>query len=100
VPKLLITRDALHLRRRLPEVFTSGAYRPLRADGPAADHVVAFARTSAQGSVATVVPRRPLTLARAGGWRGTTVDLPWRAGVPLAELLGSFPVALLVEDEQ
>jgi hypothetical protein len=44
-----------------------------------------------------VVPRLPLTLQRAGGWRDTTVDLPWQAGVPVAELLRDLPVALAVK---
>jgi (1->4)-alpha-D-glucan 1-alpha-D-glucosylmutase len=92
LPKLLVTRDALHLRRRRPEVFEGGSYEPLVASGPAADHVVAFARG---GRIATVVPRLPLTLERIGGWRDTTVDLPWRAGVPVAELLADVPVAVL-----
>jgi (1->4)-alpha-D-glucan 1-alpha-D-glucosylmutase len=85
VPKLLVTRDALRAR---PE----GDYVPLTAHGPAAQHVVAFARG---GKVATVVPRLPITLERAGGWRGTTVDLPWQPGVRVAELLADLPVALV-----
>src|SRR5690606_10213053 len=85
VPKLLVTRNALRAR-------PDGDYRPLAVHGPAAAHVVAFSRGD---RLATVVPRLPLTLARAGGWRGTTVDLPWQAGVPVAELLAPFPVALV-----
>jgi (1->4)-alpha-D-glucan 1-alpha-D-glucosylmutase len=92
LPKLLVTRHALQLRHRHPDVFEGGSYEPLRVSGPAADHVVAYARA---GRVATVVPRLPLTLARRGGWQDTTVDLPWKPGVLVAELLADFPVALL-----
>jgi (1->4)-alpha-D-glucan 1-alpha-D-glucosylmutase len=92
LPKLLVTRDALHLRRRLPEVFAGGSYEPLPVTGAAADHVVAFCRG---GRVATVVPRLPLTLARAGGWRDTAVELPWSGPVAVVELLGDLPVAIV-----
>jgi (1->4)-alpha-D-glucan 1-alpha-D-glucosylmutase len=92
LPKLLVTRDALRLRQRLPDVFAAGSYEALPVTGAAAAHVVAFARG---GRVATVVPRLPLTLARAGGWRDTAVELPWAGPVPVADLLGDLPVALV-----
>ena len=92
LPKLLVTRDALHLRRRLPDLFAHGAYEPLAVTGAAAAHVVAFERG---GRVATIVPRLPITLARAGGWRDTAVDLPWAGPVAVSDLLGDLPVALL-----
>jgi (1->4)-alpha-D-glucan 1-alpha-D-glucosylmutase len=92
MPKLLVTRDALHLRRRRPEVFATGSYAPLAVRGPAAAHVVAFARGD---SVATVVTRLPVTLERAGGWGDTVVDLPWEDEAPVAELLRDLPVALV-----
>ncbi|MFL6193995.1 MAG: hypothetical protein ACJ75H_07480, partial [Thermoanaerobaculia bacterium] len=75
----------------------------LRAQGPRADHAVAFSRG---GAVAAVAPR--LVLGLGGDWQGTTLELPagrWRdvlTGVdldggarPLADLLARFPVALL-----
>jgi len=107
LPKLLLTRRALQLRRRCPELFDArGDYTPLPARGARADHAVAFARGAPAGAV-TVVPRFPLTLA--GDWADTTVAVPegeWhdqltgarrRGGgdLPLGELLGEFPVALL-----
>jgi (1->4)-alpha-D-glucan 1-alpha-D-glucosylmutase len=70
LPKLRVTRDALHLRRRRPECFgagAAGAYRPLAPGGPRAGHVVAFTRGEA---VAVVVPRLVLGLARSGGATG------------------------------
>ena len=48
-------------------------YRPLAADGPAADHVIAFQRSPALVAVAT---RLPVGLAAAGGWRDTVLPLP------------------------
>jgi (1->4)-alpha-D-glucan 1-alpha-D-glucosylmutase len=108
LPKLHLTRNALHLRRRAPECFGAGdegSYHPLAATGEAGRHVVAYSRGA---RVATVVPRLALGLARRGGWGGTTVELPagtWSnlltgtsvagGAVSLASLLGTFPVALL-----
>jgi (1->4)-alpha-D-glucan 1-alpha-D-glucosylmutase len=104
--KLLVTAGALRLRRDRPEVFTG--YRPLVADGPAAGHAVAFARSRALVAVAT---RLPVRLAARGGWADTVLALPegaadWcdvvtgaavgSATPTLATLLARYPVALLV----
>ncbi|MEU1819147.1 malto-oligosyltrehalose synthase [Streptomyces roseifaciens] len=107
--KLHLTRTVLGLRRSRPEWFGPGAsYEPLAADGPAAGHCVAFARS---GAVVTVVSRLHGRLAQDGGLRGTVLPLPgggrWRevltgasygAPVALPELLEHCPVALLVRD--
>ncbi|MEV6881007.1 malto-oligosyltrehalose synthase [Streptomyces sp. NPDC051135] len=104
--KAAVTRAALALRARRPEAFGDAAtYEPLPADGPAAEHCVAFARS---GRVVTAVTRLSLRLAEAGGWRGTTLALPpgrWAdALVPgrsfkgharVADLFADTPVALL-----
>ncbi|MCT2583799.1 malto-oligosyltrehalose synthase [Actinophytocola sp. S1-96] len=99
--KLHVVRTALRLRRDRPDLFTG--YRPLRADGPAADHALAFARSG----VVAVATRLPVTLSRTG-WRDTVLALPpgrWTDHltrrpvppvVPLADLLDRYPVALLV----
>ncbi|MEU6705940.1 malto-oligosyltrehalose synthase [Streptomyces wuyuanensis] len=103
-----VTRAALGLRRRRPEVFgESGTYAPLTAEGPAAGHCLAFSRS---GEVITAVTRLALRLEESGGWRDTSLPLPagrWTdllspgrefAGggpVPLAELFATEPVALL-----
>jgi (1->4)-alpha-D-glucan 1-alpha-D-glucosylmutase len=107
-PKLLVVARTLALRERHPEWFGpggTGRYEPLAASGPAAGHVVAFARG---GAAVTVVPRLPLRLAEIGGWSSTVLHLPpghWRdvftggsasGRAPLARLLAVFPVALLV----
>jgi (1->4)-alpha-D-glucan 1-alpha-D-glucosylmutase len=107
--KLLVTSRALRLRRDRPGWF-AGPYEPLAASGPAAEHVLAFAR----GAAVTVATRLPAGLRRRGGWSGTTLDRPsppsgtdaWRdvltgavhSGLPLslAQLTARFPVALLV----
>jgi (1->4)-alpha-D-glucan 1-alpha-D-glucosylmutase len=104
--KLLVTTSALRLRRYRPEVFTG--YRPVPADGPAAEHAVAFQRTSALVAVAT---RLPVGLAARGGWGNTVLALPdgaadWHdvitdtavdgAAPRLDALLARYPVALLV----
>jgi (1->4)-alpha-D-glucan 1-alpha-D-glucosylmutase len=122
-PKLRVVREALHLRRRLPEVFgagDAGAYTPLAFSGAAAGHGFGFARGAVGGrddrpAVAVVVPRLVLGLEAAGGWRDTTVALPsgrWSdvvsgatwdvaagevgaVAVRVADLLSAVPVALL-----
>ncbi len=74
VDKQSVTSTALRLRRDRSELFTS--YTPLRAEGPAADHVLAFDR----GGVVTVATRLPSGLA-ATGWGETFLELPpgnWR----------------------
>ncbi len=92
--KQALTARALRLRRDRPELFTS--YTPLAADGPAAEHVLAFDR----GGAVTVVTRLPLGLAARGGWGETTLALPDGTARPVAELLGDAPVALLAPDVQ
>ncbi|MFI2453854.1 malto-oligosyltrehalose synthase [Streptomyces sp. NPDC019539] len=106
--KTAVTKAALGLRKRRPGVFgESGAYAPLTAEGPAAGHCVAFARS---GEVITAVTRLALRLEESGGWRDTALPLPagrWTdllspgreftggASLPLAELFATDPVALL-----
>ncbi|MFI1471600.1 malto-oligosyltrehalose synthase [Streptomyces wuyuanensis] len=106
--KTEVTRAALGLRRRRPEVFgESGTYAPLTAEGPAAGHCLAFSRS---GEVITAVTRLALRLEESGGWRDTSLPLPagrWTdlltpgreftggGSVPLAELFATGPVALL-----
>jgi (1->4)-alpha-D-glucan 1-alpha-D-glucosylmutase len=104
--KLLVTASALRLRRFRPEVFTG--YRPLPAEGPAAEHAVAFARSA---SLVAVTTRLPVGLAARGGWGDTVLPLPegttdWHDVISgaavdgsaprLATVLERYPVALLV----
>ena len=43
-PKIRVVTAALRLRRERPDTFTDGGYTPVLADGPAAEHLVAFLR--------------------------------------------------------
>ncbi len=100
--KLRLVSTTLRLRRDRPELFVS--YSPVAASGPAADHVVALDR----GGVVAVATRLPVGLEAAGGWEGTALDLPpgrWRdavtereVGPDLADVLATYPVALLVRE--
>lgn len=103
--KLLITSRTLRLRRDNPELFDR--YRPGLAAGEASDHVVAMDR----GGVLAVATRLPVALAARGGWGDTVLmrrELPATdvftgrriapGPIRLADLLDTYPVALLVED--
>lgn len=103
--KMLVTSRTLRLRRDHSELFDG--YRPGMAAGEAADHAVAMDR----GGVLAVATRLPVGLQRRGGWGDTLLmrrDLPAVdaltgrriAGGPirLADLLDTYPVALLVEE--
>ncbi|MGH9489388.1 MAG: malto-oligosyltrehalose synthase [Terriglobales bacterium] len=112
LPKLWLIRQALRLRRQLPDAFgPAGDYQPLASTGAKAPHVVAFLRAAA---AVTVTPRLPMGLGGGwpGDWHNTALALPpgrWRnvltgeaiAGglAPLAALLARFPVALLAREE-
>ncbi|MFF9240347.1 malto-oligosyltrehalose synthase [Streptomyces sp. NPDC014801] len=101
-----LTAAALRLRRKRPEVFgTSATYEPLTAEGPAADHCLAFARS---GQAVTAVTRLSRRLAESGGWRDTVLALPpgrWADALDparefaghtrVSELFERLPVALL-----
>ncbi len=104
--KLLVTAQALLLRRQRPELFAG--YRAVPAEGSAAHHALAFARSPQLVAVAT---RLPVGLAEHGGWADTVLPLPdgvatWTdvlTGTPtdgsaprLAQVLARYPVALLV----
>ena len=103
--KLFVVHRALALRRERPELFEG--YRALSAEGPAAAHVLAFARSE---DLVVVGTRLPVGLVSAGGWDDTTLPLPageWTdvitgssitgGPVELAELLDRYPVALLLK---
>ena len=80
--KQVLIRRALELRRRYPAVFCGGDYLPLAVTGPAAGHVLAFARQAEGITVITAVLRHSARLALAGddaGWVDTRIELP--AGV-------------------
>ncbi len=64
--KQFVTHRALKLRREMPGLFTEGSVELLRAEGPAADHVVAMMRRQGQQAVVGVVLRSPARLPGAG----------------------------------
>lgn len=111
LPKLWVVAKALAVRAQRPTAFgPKGAYEPLIAAGEASEHVVAYCRG---GEVLPVVPRKVIGLEARGGFRGTTLELPagrwsdvlsgavYPSGPARVEvLLGRFPVALLVRDEE
>jgi len=101
-----VTAAALRLRAGRPEAFGDAAtYAPLTAEGPAAAHCVAFARS---GAAVTAVTRLSSRLAEAGGWRDTVLPLPpgrwadvlaperqFTGHARVAELFALSPVVLL-----
>ncbi len=110
LPKLWTIRQALATRASQPQAFGPDAdYRPLRAAGMRADHLLAYARG---GSVITLAPVRVRGLGDrfdAWDWVDTHLELPagdWvdaltghrHAGgiTPVARLLDRFPAGLLV----
>jgi (1->4)-alpha-D-glucan 1-alpha-D-glucosylmutase len=123
--KLYVTLQTLACRRRHPGLFTAGEYRPLDAAGESAAHVFAFGRRTASAAALVAVPRLIVRLGVPDGrlplgsevWRDTRLNVAgfderpnWRNvftgerltfadGRPgVAELLGEFPVALLVSE--
>jgi (1->4)-alpha-D-glucan 1-alpha-D-glucosylmutase len=104
--KLLVTSRALRLRRQRPELFTG--YRPVWAEGRCVEHALAFDR----GGVVTVATRLPVGLSRHGGWGDTSLSLDGHSWtevftntsyggnrLSVAELLRTYPVALLVKEQ-
>ncbi|GHE01368.1 malto-oligosyltrehalose synthase [Streptomyces alanosinicus] len=101
-----LTAAALRLRARRADVFGAGAsYDPLHAEGAAAGHCLAFARS---GEVVTAVTRLSLRLAEAGGWHDTRLALPpgrwadlltpereFSGHARVADLFDRLPVVLL-----
>ncbi|MGC4174109.1 malto-oligosyltrehalose synthase [Demequina sp.] len=107
--KLLVTARALAVRRGHPEAFigTSAGYHPLASSS---GHAIVFARTAHdEDRVITIATRVAGELERLGNWHEHTVQLPegsWKdvltgvtcdgGSAPLARVLATFPVALLV----
>jgi (1->4)-alpha-D-glucan 1-alpha-D-glucosylmutase len=101
--KLLVTQAALTLRRHQPHRYAT--YAPVVATGEGAQHVLAFDR----GGALSVVTRLPVGL-EARGWDATVLRLPdgdwadlltgreYAGHVELAELMGDYPVALLLRE--
>ena len=111
--KLMVTHHALTLRKERPGSFVGGTYQPVFAEGTGERYLVGSARGPVDGAqdVITLVTRRPIGLARDGGWGDTTITLPegiwtdrftgnaWSGTVTVAAMFGTYPVALLVADD-
>jgi (1->4)-alpha-D-glucan 1-alpha-D-glucosylmutase len=122
--KLFVTSRALSFRRDHRELFLEGAYQPLHAPGARKENVFAFLRHTEDAWAVTVVPRFVTKLAPPGRpptgesvWAASALLLPKGApadwinvltgerltarpakqgrSLPLAEVFGKFPVALL-----
>jgi (1->4)-alpha-D-glucan 1-alpha-D-glucosylmutase len=121
--KLYLTRQALAFRHMRALLFETGAYRPLEAQGPLAEHICAFARVANGAAALTVVPRhlarRRIDEPPLGPqyWGTTWLPIPddlatrfrnvltgeildvglaaERRGLELGRVLANFPVALL-----
>jgi (1->4)-alpha-D-glucan 1-alpha-D-glucosylmutase len=93
--KLLVTHRLLDIRRRLPQLWTSGDYIPLETTGLLADHLLAFAWRGAESPQLQLVVALPrfvqklIDAERAGNaeplqpwplprriWEGTFIVLP------------------------
>ncbi|MEO8739816.1 MAG: malto-oligosyltrehalose synthase [Casimicrobiaceae bacterium] len=120
--KLWTTWRILSLRRRQPEVFESGGYRPVVAAGAQDERVVAYSRRFGSNGIVAVAGRLFAGLGLDVGvapvgkaaWGDTTLDLSFIAAgtpltnvlsgevlvatggaMPLAQVLANFPAALL-----
>lgn len=101
-PKVRVVSAALALRRDRAAAF-DGGYTPVLAEGPAAEHLLAFLRGD---EVLTAVTRHSVRLSESG-WGDTALTLPpgvWTdrisggrhsGSVLVAELFTELPVALL-----
>ncbi len=116
--KLYLTWTALGHRCEQSELYRRGEYLAMQAEGPHADEVVAFARRLEGRTVVAVASRLVARMMGEGGsrmpvgetWESTSLTLPaggWTdrltgrtfesngGALPLAELFGTLPVALL-----
>jgi (1->4)-alpha-D-glucan 1-alpha-D-glucosylmutase len=114
--KLLVTERALRFRRANRDLFSEGRYIPLRAAGDRQNHVIAFSRSLGGKAVIAVTGRFFIGLP-ADPWQTTRLTLRReiaarsfqdvltgriiqaedgeKATLPLHEVLGTLPVALL-----
>ena len=118
--KLWATAQVLRLRRAEHALFRHGSYVPLYGAGAGEQHVIAHARQHEDKTVIVAVPRfactlmrgevalplgnawkdwsLPLSSALQGTYRNIFTDETVTAGaaMPLAQVFGSFPVAVFV----
>jgi (1->4)-alpha-D-glucan 1-alpha-D-glucosylmutase len=114
--KQSVIARVLKLRDARPLLFTKGDYTKLEAEGPAAQHVLAFARRHQGTTIIAAVTRLSVALldnaasplVPAAAWEGTTLTLPGSRGTDLlsdqaisaqhlavGKLFSHLPIALL-----
>jgi (1->4)-alpha-D-glucan 1-alpha-D-glucosylmutase len=128
--KMHVTRQLLRERRADPQLYLEGSYAPMECAGPAARHVVSYARQHAGRAAIAIVPRLARTLAGGGEppvgdlWGDTRVFVPealaavkrWTCvlsghsvevprdaaatGFRIADIVRHLPVALLVRADR
>jgi (1->4)-alpha-D-glucan 1-alpha-D-glucosylmutase len=128
--KLYVTWKTLRVRTEQSALFEAGKYIPLSVTGDKSEHVVAFAREHEGGFAIIVVPRLCATLlgddfesvGDEGIWGNTRIEVPDSAmacfhnrftgectpvevagqerSLSVAKIMCSFPVALLLPDNQ
>ena len=101
--KLFVMARLLRFRQAHASVF-AGGYWPLEPEGPAAVHLLAFAREADGDALVVLVPRFPAQGERREGWEDTAVPLGERlanrkwvdviTGVPLEPGTRLSPAAL------
>jgi (1->4)-alpha-D-glucan 1-alpha-D-glucosylmutase len=121
--KLFLITRGLAARRRFTDLFRSGRYLALEAEGALARHVVAFAREAGGQWALVVAPRFLTALVEEGRpplgpgvWQDTVIRLPAGAAaiwqdvftrrtlhggetLSVGEALSHFPAALLISEE-
>ncbi len=124
VKQTLIAR-VLALRRAIPDIFALGDYRPLDAEGPGAQHLVAFTRSFGRNCIITVAARSCCGLLGcedgmiipAASWHGTEFRVSQQlfgrsvrnvitgtslgrldGTLPVQQALATFPVALFTSE--
>jgi (1->4)-alpha-D-glucan 1-alpha-D-glucosylmutase len=102
-PKIRVVAAALRSRRERPDTYLSGNYTPVTAEGPAAEHVIAFRRGT---DVLVVVPRWTLKLDESscaetlialpeGEWTDRLTGRTWSGTATAAALFAELPGVLL-----
>jgi (1->4)-alpha-D-glucan 1-alpha-D-glucosylmutase len=116
--KLHIIRQGLKLRKEMPELFYAPTYTPLYADAGKEENICAFTLNNGSQRIVAVAPRLfagmvpdAHCLPLGGIWGDSRLPMPpgryenvltgenhevAERGIPLADLLATFPTALLV----
>jgi len=117
--KLFLIHQALCLRKKFSSLFQDGEYIPLIVNGPAKNHIIAFARRSGNSWAVTIVPRFLYSLTAQKDvpyndqiWGDTNIKLTGElkltnayssetyersSTVYMRDVLKSFPTALLYQ---